>query len=301
MPLVLATFNVKDLFDATDPASRAQLDAKLDTLAAKVREIDADVLALQEVGSEQVLRELCARLPDGGGYSAPLLGTADARGIRCAILTRRPVVASRVHTADQLEFPSFYVGDPSPFGARLGLRRGVLHAEIDGGEHGVVHVLVMHFKSNRPVPLRTPSGVPVTAITARERTEGELRSLAWRAAEALFVRGIVDNLFNDNFECSVAAMGDLNDKPDSTVVRIVCGDGPTELSRAAEVIPASERFSHLHHGVPCQIDHVLLSQSLRSRLKSARFLNSDLRDHAAIPDDRPTTDSDHAPLVVTLA
>ncbi len=301
MPLVLATFNVKDLFDATDPASRAQLAAKLDALATKVREIDADVLALQEVGSEQVLRDLCARLPDGGGYGAPLLGTADSRGIRCAILTRRPVLASRVHAAEKLEFPAFYMGDPPPFGSRLGLRRGVLHVEVDGGDHGVVHVLVMHFKSNRPVPLRTPAGVPVVAITARERTEGELRSLAWRAAEALFVRGIVDGLFKDDLDRSVAVMGDLNDGPESTVVRIVCGDGSTELSRAAEVIPDNARFSHLHHGVPCQIDHVLLSPSLRSRLKSARFLNADLRDHASIPDDRPTADSDHAPLVVTLA
>jgi endonuclease/exonuclease/phosphatase family metal-dependent hydrolase len=301
VPFVLATFNVKDLFDATDSVSRAQLDAKLDWLAAKVGQLDADVLALQEVGSGEVLRALCSRLPDGGHYGAPLLGTADARGIRCAILSRRPVIASRVHTSSQLEFPSFFVGDPSPFGARLPLRRGVLHAEIDGGELGPVHALVMHFKSNRPVPLRSPSGTPLMPTSARERTEGELRSLAWRAAEALFVRGIVDDLLKDNLERNVAVMGDLNDAPQSTVVRIVCGDGPTALRPAAEQIPAGERFSHLHRGVPCQIDHLLLSSSLWARLQSARFLNHDLRDHSAIPLDQPTADSDHAPLVVTLA
>lgn len=301
MPLVLATFNVKDLFDAADSVSRAHLGAKLDWLAAKVRELDADVLALQEVGSVDVLRELCSRLPDGGRYGAPLHGTADARGIRCAILTRLPVLASKVHTSNQLEFPSFYVGDPSPFGARLPLRRGVLHAELDGGELGVVHALVMHFKSNRPVPLRTPSGAPVIPTSGRERTEGELRSLAWRSAEALFVRGIVDDLLKDNLERNVVVMGDLNDAPQSTVVRIVCGDGPTALRPAAEQIPPDERFSHLHRGVRCQIDHLLLSSSLWARLRSARFLNVGLRDHSAIPLDQPTADSDHAPLVVTLA
>src|ERR1700759_5253538 len=130
MPLSLATYNVKDLFDATSREEEERLERKLDVLAAIIAKLDADVLALQEVSSEAVVRRLCEKLPDGGGYSAPMVGTADARGIRCAILARLPVKSWNLHTASHLEFPRFYQDDEPPFGARIPLRRGIVHAEL---------------------------------------------------------------------------------------------------------------------------------------------------------------------------
>src|SRR3954470_12213532 len=112
MPLKVATFNVKDLFDAVpgDAASRAALDAKLANIAQIAARADADVLMLQEVGTAGVVRELCARMDRGGGYGEPIVGTADARGIRCAILSRVAVREAKVHTAEHLAFPVFAIG-----------------------------------------------------------------------------------------------------------------------------------------------------------------------------------------------
>jgi endonuclease/exonuclease/phosphatase family metal-dependent hydrolase len=298
--LTLATFNVKDLFDATDDASRARLETKLTNLARVLEQASADVVALQEVGSEEVVRRLTARLP-ALGYGAPIVGTADARGIRCAIVSRVPVLESKIHTAAVLPFPAFFEGDPPPFGARVPLRRGIPYARVSGGDLGPVDLLVAHFKSNRALPLRDARGREIPPVTSRQFAEAHLRSLVWRSAEALFVRGLVDDLLAVDRTRLLAVAGDLNDHPGSHVVRIVSGGGDLGLTSCADVIAPAARFSALRRGAPQQIDHILATPSLRARLASARFLNEELRDHGdRDPDADPTPDSDHAALVVSF-
>ena len=296
MAITIATYNVKDLFDSVNESTETHLNRKLDTLAAVVSKVDADVLALQEVGSEAVLDRLRERLP--GMYDFRIVGTADARGIRCALLARLPVRGHQVHTAAQLDFPRFVETDPLPFGARIPLRRGVVHAEIDAGALGVVHALVLHFKSARPVPFRRADGMAVAPVTAREHVEGELRTLVWRASEALFVRGLVDDLAAKNPGHHLLVTGDYNDVPASTTLRIVSGAEPNALHSAADALEG-DRFSVLHRGTRLEIDHMLLSTGLRARVTRARYVNDGLRDHSTLQDeDFPTPDSDHAPLVV---
>jgi endonuclease/exonuclease/phosphatase family metal-dependent hydrolase len=303
MPFTLATYNVLDLFDATDAASRAHLDAKLSHLAAVLERANADVVALQEVGSAAVLRELALRVP-ALGYGEPLVGTSDARGIRCAVLSRAPVVEWKVHTAEQLPFPVFYEGDPPPFGARIPLRRGIVHARVEAGALGLLDLLVLHFKSNRAVPLKSVRG-DVPPVTSRDYAEGHLRTGVWRSAEALFVRGLVDDLAARAPGGHVAVAGDFNDRPGSSVVRVVSGGGPEALRSCAELIPERARFSILHDGKAQEIDHLLVTPLLRERLQTARFLNEELRDHGAYAKERtdapPLPESDHAPLVATFA
>jgi endonuclease/exonuclease/phosphatase family metal-dependent hydrolase len=329
MALSIATFNVKDLLEPRTDREREVLPAKLDFLARTLAACDADVVGLQEIGPPELLEAVLQRLPARGGYGEPVVGTADARGIRCALLSRRRVVEARVHTADALTFPVFREGDPQPFGTRIPLRRGVVHARVEAPWGGTVDVLVAHFKSSRPVPARDAAGEEMRPLPrdeepgARGRAEAALRSLVWRAAEALHVRGLVDGIMagergalkGQRAEGPVAAgahvavVGDLNDVPDSTPVRTVRGDveAVETGARRADVlfdcaarIEARARFSVLHDGRATQIDHVLASGPLYARLEDAAFLNADLRQHPPVergepPEPRP--DSDHAPLV----
>jgi endonuclease/exonuclease/phosphatase family metal-dependent hydrolase len=284
--LTLATFNLKDFF----PQPPHDFTPKVESVARSIAAIDADVIALQEVGSPDTIATLLAKV----GPYAHVIGTPDARGIRCALLSRVPVLASRVHTAAALPFPTFQEGDPPPFGARIPLRRGVVVARVEGAV-GVVDVIVAHFKSRRWVPLKDGSGESVEPVTPRERAEAELRSLVWRAAEALCVRGLVDEALASRPDAMVAVMGDLNDTIDSTPVRMVAG---RDLVSCADVVPEAERFSVMHGGARAQIDHILASAPLRARLAGARFFNTELRDHPyPEPGAPPTPDSDHAPFV----
>lgn len=294
MALTLATFNVKDLLEP-------RVEAKLDWLAGRIAQCDADVIGLQEIGPPALLQGVIDRLPDRGGYGDPLVGTADARGIRCALLSRLPLLHAHVHTTDALPFPVFRTGDPPPFGARIPLRRGIVHARVDAAGVGLVDVLVAHFKSSRPVPLRDAAGAEVAATRPHGRAEGTVRGMAWRAAEALFVRRLVDDVQSTRGgDAMVAVVGDLNDVPESPVLRVARGEGPGELLDCATRVDARARFSNLHDGRRIQIDHVLASAPLYARLTEARFLNADLRMHDPLPPSGvavPTIDSDHAPLV----
>jgi endonuclease/exonuclease/phosphatase family metal-dependent hydrolase len=308
MPLTLATFNVKNLLEPPSQpartaeavaAGRALLGEKISWIARMLRDCDADVVGLQEVGPPELLDAVLAEIPQAG-YTRPILGTADPRGIRCALVSRVPVALSQVHTAEALDFPAYSADDPPPFGRRIPLRRGVVHARVEAAGLGPVDVLVAHFKSPLAVRLRDSSGAEVEPRTPRETAEGSLRSLVWRAAEALHVRGIVDALLAARPGVLVAVVGDLNDVPGSVVVRTLQGDGDGALLDCAVRIPSEHRFSAVHAGAHLQIDHVLASQPLYARLAAARFVNATLREHPITPngDEPPTVDSDHAPLVV---
>ena len=294
--LSLATFNVKDLLPPASDTARAALPAKLDWIARMLRAVDADVVGLQEVGSAELLAAVAERM---GSPTAlhQVMGTTDARGIGCALLSRLPVLETRVHTAESLAFPVFVAGDSPPFGARIPLRRGIVHARVESPV-GPVDVLVAHFKSSRPVGMRDASNQEVPPRTAREAADATLRSLVWRAAEALYVRGLVDQILEARPGARVAVTGDFNDVPHSTVLRCLRADAGAvgALADCTTGVDPARRFSCFHGDSRVQIDHVLASESLRALLVGARFFNDSLRVHDVT--DTLAPDSDHAPLVV---
>jgi len=294
--LSLATFNVKDLLPPASDTARAALPAKLDWIARMLRAVDADVVGLQEVGSAELLAAVAERM---GSPTAlhQVMGTTDARGIGCALLSRLPVLETRVHTAESLAFPVFVAGDSPPFGARIPLRRGIVHTRVETPV-GPVDVLVAHFKSSRPVGMRDASNQEVPPRTAREAADATLRSLVWRAAEALYVRGLVDQILEARPGARVAVTGDFNDVPHSTVLRCLRADAGAvgALADCTTGVDPARRFSCFHGDSRVQIDHVLASESLRALLVGARFFNDSLRVHDVT--DTLAPDSDHAPLVV---
>ena len=298
MPLRVATFNVKDLLDRQRlPSPPTHLESKLAWTADKIAAVDADVLALQEVGSRAIVDELLSRVPRG--YADVVMGTVDKRGIGNALASRRPLRASTVHTAAALEFPALRDGDPAPFDGRIPLRRGVVHARVDGGELGDVDVLVAHFKSRRPVGLRNAAGDEIEPQGGHARAEAMLRSLVQRAAEALFVRGLVDARLAEDPSAHVAVTGDLNDIAESSTLEVLRAEGEAhELFSCALLVPQELRYSVLHGGERAQIDHLLATKELFARAKAARFFHEGLREHG---DEEWTIDSDHAPFAVDFA
>jgi endonuclease/exonuclease/phosphatase family metal-dependent hydrolase len=302
MPLRLATFNLLDFFDPSCPEEAGLVEDKLQNIAAILRRADADVVALQEVGSEALLGRLTGLALADMGYRSTTLAAPDRRGIRNAIVSRLPVLEARVHAASSLPFPRMVDGDPPPFDGRIPLRRGVVHVRVDAGALGPVDVLTLHFKSKLGAPMKTSEGVDIDDPSPRGRAEAELRSLVQRSAEALFVRGAVDELLREP-DRQVCVMGDFNDGLYELPVRIVRGamrdvDPGLVLTGAADRVPPDRRFSVMHGGRRDLIDHILCSASLAARLGGAAILNEALRDHGPpMPDAPPAPDSDHALVV----
>lgn len=302
--LRIATFNLKDFFKARGPDEEAVVTEKVANVAQEIRRSRADVVALQEVGSTELLSHMLGGELAAMGYGAPVLGTVDRRGIRNAILARVPILWSQVHTATALPFPRLRATDPEPFAGRIPLRRGIVHVRVDAGELGEVDVLTAHFKSNLPTALKDANGNDVVDESPRGRGEGALRSLVQRAAEALFVRGLVDDVLKALPDHAICVLGDLNDTIESMPVRIVRGvfePATGVLFPCADRLPLDKRFSCFHGGGPTLIDHVLLSERLFRAVRSFEIQNEALRWHGPHVGEPPlTADSDHALCVVEL-
>lgn len=300
MALRIATFNLKDFFPPRGPEDQGLTDQKVEAAAASLRRARADVIALQEVGGLAMAELLVSRLPELG-YGPPVMGTVDKRGIGNAILSRLPILWSQVHQAKSLSFPRLVEGDPDPFAGRIPLRRGVVHVRVDGGSLGEVDVLTAHFKSNLPSPLKNAAGQELPDANLHAAGESAIRSLVQRAAEALFVRQLVDEVFSTSPDHAICVLGDLNDGPDSLPVRLVRGiDATAKHHLRASASPGA--FSCFHGGGPTLIDHILLSERLHRALASFEAHNEALRDHGPPPDGQEpiTIDSDHALCVVEL-
>lgn len=306
MALRLATFNLKDFFLPRNEAERAVVEAKVGNVARDLRRANADVVALQEVGAPELLDRLVGAELADLGYGAPVLGSQDKRGIRNAILSRLPVLWSQVHTAPTLTFPRFVEGDPEPFPGRIPLRRGVVHVRVDaGGSLGEVDVMTAHFKSNLPSPMKGKDGAELPDTSLRAHGESAMRSLVSRVAEALYVRGLVDDVLTALPDHAICVMGDLNDTVDSLPVRLLCGIDPMSrflLRPVAPDVPEDRRFSCFHGGGASLIDHLLLSEKLHRARKEVLIFNEALRYHGPFVegDVAFTEDSDHALVVASF-
>ncbi len=246
----------------------------------------------KEIGSPAALTRIVERLPRGPEYTTQIIAPADKRGIANALVARLPVLAQWVHTADDLPLPVFVVGDAAPFPGRIPLRRPMPHARFAVGGLGAVDVLVAHWKSQHGTPLRRLDGSDIPPANTAEWVQADVRALMARAAEALFVRDLIERTQKDNPR--VALVGDLNDTFESVPVRLVRAVD-AGLYGVAGVVPAPLRFSATHAGQRTQIDHILISNALKSALVSAEFFNTQLRDHGALGETTgPTPDSDHA-------
>ncbi|MDB4940965.1 MAG: Endonuclease/exonuclease/phosphatase family protein [Labilithrix sp.] len=304
MAFVLATFNLKDFFLPRSDAERSVAPGKFASIAANLRRANADVVALQEVGEEQQLERLAKAVADLG-YGTPIAGTTDKRGIRCAILSRLPVVWSQIHTQKVLPFPVFMEGDRDPFGDHIPLRRGIVHVRVEPPGLGEVDIITTHFKSKLPVRKRAKDGREIEDRTTRDRGESAVRSLVQRAAEALFIRSLVDDIMKSKPDHGVAVLGDLNDHLDSLPVQILRGygmPGADCLKPASDLLDEDQRYSTFHGDERSLIDHVLVSQRLYERATSYQIYNEQLRYHGPhVEPIAPTEDSDHALCVATFS
>jgi endonuclease/exonuclease/phosphatase family metal-dependent hydrolase len=191
----VATWNAHDVFDEVDrtapPGDQdtvpppAEVEAKLEAVAAVLRRVDADIVLLEEIEDAQILRRLAAR----AGYpEARLVEGWDPRGIDVAALSRLPVDAYVSH-----------LGEVDAAGRRIWPRDCVeVHARTAG----------------RPV-------VVVGSHLSSARSDDGTR----RAVQAARLREIADGVRRARPGALVLAGGDLNDGPQSPALAPLVGDG----------------------------------------------------------------------------
>jgi endonuclease/exonuclease/phosphatase family metal-dependent hydrolase len=235
----IATFNVMNLFDAVDdpyhgdegtpPKPRAELEK----LAATIRRLDADVLALEEVENRFYLeRFVRVLLPDMGYDNVVLVEGNNYRGIDVAILSRFPV--GPVTSYRHLVFPD---GDGHP----MSFQRDLLRARIEPPGVKPFDMFVVHLKS---------------------KSDGEAASLPLRMGEATEIRKIADEVLAGDPGARFLICGDFNDTLDSQPVQTILGSGPRALRHLVDDLPAGERISYNKEPHRSLIDFILCSPAI---------------------------------------
>jgi endonuclease/exonuclease/phosphatase family metal-dependent hydrolase len=236
-------------------------------LRAVIRALNADVLALQEMGGRPYLAELQRDLAhDGFAYPyAELIEAADSDR-HVAVLSRRPFASASKHTNLTFQY----------FGTKETVKRGLLEVRF-ATEAGEVTIFVVHLKSR-----------------FTDRTDDPNSALR-RLGEATAVRDQVLKIFPVPGSARFLIVGDCNDSSASKPLRALSQKGEVDL---AEILPAADRsgavWTHFYkkEETYSAVDHVLVSALLKSAVVGGAAKICDAPETAVA--------SDHRPVVVTL-
>lgn len=271
--LTVATYNVANYtltdrqVDGSWLPNYPKPDEEKAALRRVIHRLDADLLALQEIGGPEFLEELRRDLADEGldyPHAVVLHASDDQR--RLAVLSRWPLLRVAEHT--RLLFR--YQDD------MMAVKRGLLEVAVET-PIGEITCYNVHLKSRLTTNRADPE--------SRER----------RGKEATAARNQILERFPPPDSGRFIILGDFNEGPLGRPLRAFTRIGDWRISEPVTATDSrGETWTHHYRrgDVYSRIDYVLVSPSLVPRVPEAGAVILDG------PDVR--TASDHRPVVVTL-
>jgi endonuclease/exonuclease/phosphatase family metal-dependent hydrolase len=319
MRLRVATFNIENL----DIGPKyLPIEARIPTLQAQLRRLDADVICLQEVNGQKPpgakIRQLDAldmvlrgtqygafhrahslREKTGGAFDAHNLVTlsrfpfGEVRQILHACV---PPIAYRFASISKPESE-----------IEIRWERPLLLTVLELPGHGLVHVVNLHLRA----PLASPvPGAKLSALAWRDTSswaEGYYVAEMKRSGQALEARLVADAILDRDRQAAIIICGDFNAEVNDTPLQILLASpedtGNADLAWRA-MVPlggheTNERqFTMVLAGRKIMLDHILASAKLAVACRSVTIDNDALLDAAEreeIGSLRPG--SHHAPVV----
>jgi endonuclease/exonuclease/phosphatase family metal-dependent hydrolase len=291
--LTVATYNVENYNSAdrqTEAGYRPEYpkpEAQKTALRDVIRRLNADVLALQEMGGAPYLEELRRDLKTEG-LDYPFGAVLEADGLdpdrHVAVLSKRPFVSVVRHTDLVAKFS----------GTQERVKRGLLEVRI-----AVRPTAAASSAGSGPAgPELAAGGAEWTLFVMHlksrltERAD-DPESATQRAAEAEAVRDRVLKIFPDPAAAKFLVLGDANTGRADRPLRALQARGRTAI---AEWLPAAdsrgEVWSYFYAKADTydRVDHILASPALRTAVVTTR-----IEDGPGVKEA-----SDHRPVVVTL-
>jgi len=318
----LAAFNVENLFDdKDDPKLSGDYDdikmttdpTRLKNLAAAIRALDADVLALEEVESEECLRWFRDQYLKDLGYEH--LASREVgyyRGVEQSVLSRFPILEVKTYSdvkvtsaaarlpKDPAERKRQKWADPDDVEGSGGFQRSPLHAKVQLPDGSALDLFVVHFKA------------------------GGKKFAHQRELEALSTVNLIDAVRARNKDAQIAVVGDFNAQPTDMTAKALRDKALGGLISAYELRPGaskgdgdgeggskSDRRKFLTHsfvpedkpGKPIEraIDFILLSPNLFQKGQKGSYFVLSVPKSSQPGSDKPAGyASDHNPLAVDL-
>lgn len=271
--LRIATYNIENYVSAdrmTDAGFRKEYpkpEREKAALRRVIRDLSADVLVIQEMGSRPYLEELRRDLrAEGLAYPHAALASAADADRHIAILSRRPLIGVRTH--DDLTFP--YLG------GRETVKRGLLEAGVETAS-GVVTIFALHLKSR---------------LTERDDDPG---SAVRRAAEAAAVRDRVLARCPEPARARFVILGDCNDGRNSRAATALQRRGKTEIATLLPAVDSrGEAWTHAYRREESysRVDLIFVSAGLLPWVEGAQ---ARIHDGSGV-----RTASDHRPVFINL-
>lgn len=298
--LTLATCNVLNLalpgrsfYANQEPYSAQEYQRKIDWLGSSLKNLNADILAVQEIWDEAALEE--AVKASGLRYhtvASPGAENRDASGKPLPGATGTPRVGfiSRLETVALRSFsdiaPAMQAHIPD-MGAHIRFERPplLLTAKLDNGQP--LLVLTTHMKSKRPKFLQSADGSYLEdADDPKIQARATLRALVMRGVEAAAMRGLIIDVVQDQ-KTPLVVMGDFNDGPHSVTTQLLAATHEVAYDRAASDVALFNAYelqgqaglrrdvaySHVFQGRPETLDQIFVSEEF---LHSSKFARGDV-------------------------
>lgn len=272
--LSLMTWNAENLFDSIPPnpagqplPSAAVYRRDLEKAAGTIAQAGApDVVGLQEIENIAVLEALAAHEMLAPYQYQPVLEEGgDSRGIDVGFLIR----ADRVEIVEARQYAEGETIYPRP----------PLLVHLRARETGAELIVINnHFTA-------MTTGIAETEPRRILQARGNLQ--------------IIEEIREENPDALAAVLGDLNAFYHSAPIDTLRSGG---LIHVLENLPREERYTYIFEGQSQVLDHILVSDTLYSRLERVEILhiNSDFPppDPAS---SSPVRKSDHDPLVAVFS
>ena len=292
----VCTYNVLNLFDHTnDPTLEGEFDdmgdnpgptsiARCKELAKAIREVDADILALQEVESLEALNWFNENFLNGMGYE--YVASLDAgyyRGVEQSVLSRIPIC----HTTN---WPNESLSDVK--------RVGPNWTDVPRGTDEIKYQ-----RSPLCVTLQTEEGYTLTLFVLHHKAG---RSTNWhREYEAIRTMEKVNEMMFKNPNANIMVLGDFNAAPWDKSVKVYLEGGliDTMAHRSTNVQYDEDAPLYKTHTSDRVIDFILLNPAAYREFvpKSAFILGTSAEEYDWRNDPIPPGyASDHYPLAIDI-
>jgi endonuclease/exonuclease/phosphatase family metal-dependent hydrolase len=251
----LATYNTLNLFDRSDdPSLHGEFDdAKFPTsedrcrgLAAAIKAVDADIIALQEVESMEALTWFRdTYLPDARYKYLASKDVGYYRGVECAVMSRFPITNVQTWPDESLDDVKRegkgWATLPKDKGIGLKFQRSPLMVDIKINDGYTLTVFSLHHKAGREFD-------------------------AQREAEALQIVEYIDQMRRGDPSRNIVVMGDFNAAPWDKSLRVYLQAGMIDTLAFRTTQGDDEALLYKTHESNRVLDYILLNSAAHREL-----------------------------------